>query len=336
VLDHYPPYPFYENEISPLQGLRPNHLNHVRTLLGLFPCGELDPDIAPQWERLCHEEWKRTDFWSKLYCCNKGRIAGYTGLAYHVGMTALWLGFRDEAWSYFEDLLKSNVKPSGLIAHNSAHLVNSRLSEKNLAHIPDARIYHDFDPAPLKAVEILSGRLMESATENLDCRDTIFPVLEGPGCYLLMLSESLLQSHNGILRLFPGLPDRMDAQFADLRAQGPTLVSAARAKGRVRFVRLKALAPVIWKLKNPWRGKRVLLKGKGSVRTVSGEIIELKLARGAEVVLAASKSELAAKIRPRMNQPAQARCMIFKDGMLCWLGKPTPSVYYASLEKARG
>ncbi|MBI4027174.1 MAG: hypothetical protein HY360_19470 [Verrucomicrobia bacterium] len=340
VLDHFPPYPFYENEISPLRGLRPNHLNHVRTLLGLFPCGELDPDIAPQWKHLCRAEWKRTDFWSKLYCCNQGRIAGYTGLAYHLGLTALWLGLRDDAWSYFEDLLKANVKPSGLIAHNSAHLVNSRLSEKNLAHIPQAGIYHDFDPGPLKAAEVLTGRLMESATENLDCRDTIFPILEGPGCYLLQLSEALLQSHNGILRFFRGMPDRMDAAFAGLRAQGPTLVAAARKNGRMQFVQLKALAAVAWKLSNPWRAGPLWFRSsqkKADWQKSEGEYLEVNLHRNETLTLAASKPNLAGarRLRPRAGQPAQPRMMRFADGMLCWLGKPRPAAYYTSLEKAR-
>src|SRR5262249_23929781 len=128
VLDHYPPYPFYDDQISPLQGLRKNHINHVRTLQGLFPCGELDPTIAPQHAKLCRAEWKRTDFWCRFYACNKGIIRGYTGITHFLGMNALWLGLRDEAWTYFEDFLKTDVKPSGLIAHNAVVLVNTKRS----------------------------------------------------------------------------------------------------------------------------------------------------------------------------------------------------------------
>ena len=50
---------------------------------------------------------------------------------------------------------------------------------------------------------------------------------EGPAAYLYLLGEMLLQSHAGLLRFFPGLPNKKDAQFSDLRAEGPTLVSAA-------------------------------------------------------------------------------------------------------------
>ena len=125
-------------------------------------------------------------------------------------------------------------------------------SEANIAHILDVEIRHDKAPEPLKAVEVLNGRLQESTTESLDHRDTLCPALEGPGLYLLLVGEMLLQSQNGIVRLFPALPSERDATFADLRARGPLLASAQRVDGVVTFVHLKALAPVACRLRNPW------------------------------------------------------------------------------------
>ena len=340
VLEHFPDYPRHPYEFSPLRGLRPNHTNQVRTLGGMFPCGEFDPAIAPEWEKLCLAELNKMDFWCKTYGCNQGRLGGYTGIVHHIAMPACWLGRKEMAWNYLEDLLRTNVKPNGLIAHNSAILADSRLSEKNILRIPDVELYHDLDPDPLKAVEILNGRLMEATTENLECRDTMFPALEGPAEYLLLMGEMLLQSHNGILRLFPGLHDDLDAAFCDLRTPGATLVSAKREKGRVIFLRLRALAAVEWKLKNPWPGQTVFIKSDRTGKITAeraADYLELHLKRGERVNLAERRQDLAGEdlIRPRSGTAAQPRCKVFADGMLVWLGKPQPSVYYAALEAAR-
>jgi len=340
VLAHYPEYARHGLEISPLRGLRANHLNHLRTLAALFPCGEFDPEVAPEWKDSCLFEIEKGDFWYRNYACNRGRLGGWTGMAYHVGLPLCWLGMKKRAWEILEELLKVNVKPNGLVSHNWAILADSRRSEQNILKIPDAEIYHDLDPEPLKAVELLTGRLGETTTENLDCRDTIFPSFEGPSVYLLLLGEMLLQSQNGILRPFPGLPDDQDAAFHDLRAQGPTLVSSARKNGRVSFLRLKALAAVDWKVKNPWPGRTVYRKS-GRVKKIAaergGEYIEVHLRRGEDVVLSDQENNLfyEGQIRLRKGESARPRCKVFDDGMLVWLGKPEPSEYYASLEKAR-
>jgi hypothetical protein len=244
------------------------------------------------------------------------------------------------AWEYLESLLKTNVKPNGLICHNSAILVNSKLSERNIENIPDMSIYHDLDPEPLKAVETLNGRLMESSTENLDCRDTIFPAFEGPPAYLLMMEEMLLQSQNGIIRVFPALPVDRDASFVDFRAEGPTLVSSQRVGGEVVFLQVKALADVTWRVRNPWEGREIWqISGRDGapVQAKSEKYISLDLSCGEQIILAASQENLTgvALLKPRMGEVAQARLMTFDDGMLVWLGKPQPSKYYAALEVAR-
>ncbi len=67
-----------------------------------------------------------------------------------------------------------------------------------------------------------------------------------------VVGEMLMQSQNGILRLFPALPEKRDASFVDLRAEGPTFISSQRIRGAVQFVQLKAGADLTWRLKNPW------------------------------------------------------------------------------------
>jgi len=88
------------------------------------------------------------------------------------------------------------------------------------------------------------------------------PLIEVSSDYLTMISESLLQSHNGLIRLFPGCAPDGDAQFANLVAEGCVLVSAQLAEGKVRFVTLHrpegvslpGRSPDI-RLRSPWTGR---------------------------------------------------------------------------------
>ena len=134
VLDHYPSYPQHENGFSPLRGLRPDHIHHERTLAGLFPTGEFDPEAFPQWGDVCHKEVNdiKWNFMCHTYACKKGSMACWTGPAYHHGMALCRLGLKDRAWKQLEDILKGNVKPNGMISTIPAVLVNSELSEKNI------------------------------------------------------------------------------------------------------------------------------------------------------------------------------------------------------------
>lgn len=337
ILKHYPSYPVHENGFLPLKGLRPDHINHSRTLAGVFPTGEFDPETAPEWNELCIKEINSPswDFFMKTYASNHKVLEGWSGKVYHRGIPACRLGLKNIAWKYLEDLIKTNVKPNGLISHNIAVLANSALSEQNISKIPEGKIYHDHGDEPITLSEVTNGRLWEETTEDLECKEKMSPVLEGPAVYLLLVSEMLIQSHNGILRLFPALPDGKDATFLDLRAEGPVLVSSARIKGMVRFVKIKALESVSWKILNPWSDEDFIYSSqKGSIK--STKYLEVNFARGDEVILASSEKDLnyPASISLRKSD-AQARKIEFDDGMLAWLGKPGQSVYYATLEKAR-
>lgn len=51
----------------------------------------------------------------------------------------------------------------------------------------------------------------------------------------------LLQSHTGIIRVFPAVPDSwQDVSFRNLRAQGAFLVSAEKRDGRVVSVEIRS------------------------------------------------------------------------------------------------
>lgn len=77
--------------------------------------------------------------------------------------------------------------------------------------------------------------------------------LEGNFAFAAGLQEMLLQSHTGILHVFPAIPaDWKNASFENLRTEGAFLVSATKEKGLVRKVLIQSEKGGNLKLKNPF------------------------------------------------------------------------------------
>lgn len=70
-----------------------------------------------------------------------------------------------------------------------------------------------------------------------------------------MVSECLVQSVGGVIRVFPAWPKERDAKFTNLRAQGGFLVSAEQRGGAI--VRLRIVSTVGGRLRllDPWTGR---------------------------------------------------------------------------------
>jgi len=83
-------------------------------------------------------------------------------------------------------------------------------------------------------------------------------VYEFLGVHLGVMNESLLQSYNGKIRVFPALPS--DASFIGrftLAAVGGFLVSSERESGQTKYVGLKSLLGNAATLINPWGSEAV-------------------------------------------------------------------------------
>ena len=75
----------------------------------------------------------------------------------------------------------------------------------------------------------------------------------------------LLQSHDGVIRVFPVWLTEKNARFKDLRAGGAFLVSSEFRDGRVESVGIKSQAGGLCRVANPWAG------GKCEVESAGGE-----------------------------------------------------------------
>ena len=79
--------------------------------------------------------------------------------------------------------------------------------------------------------------------------------LEGNFAAAAGLQEMLLQSHTGIIEVFPAIPDDWkDCSFTNLRAQGAFLVSAARRAGKVTSISITSEKGGTCRLRSPSDG----------------------------------------------------------------------------------
>jgi hypothetical protein len=84
----------------------------------------------------------------------------------------------------------------------------------------------------------------------------------------LTINEMLMQSYEGVLRIFPNWNLQKDASFKNLRAYGAFLVSSRLKNGKIENVKITSEKGRVCVMQNPWPGKTVQLirDGKSSER----------------------------------------------------------------------
>ena len=77
--------------------------------------------------------------------------------------------------------------------------------------------------------------------------------LEGNFAFASALQEMLIQSHTGVVHIFPAIPSSWkDASFDQLRTEGAFLISAKKENGQVKTVVVKAEQGGTLKMQNPF------------------------------------------------------------------------------------
>lgn len=106
--------------------------------------------------------------------------------------------------------------------------------------------------------------------------------LEGNFAFAAGVQEMLIQSHTGVVKLFPAIPaDWQDVSFTSLRTQGAFLVSATRENGKVDKVEIISEKGGEIIFENPF-GKDEFSSDKEYLQ--DDQIIKLTLAEGEQVV----------------------------------------------------
>lgn len=100
-----------------------------------------------------------------------------------------------------------------------------------------------------------------------------------------LVSELLLQSTGGVIRVFPAWPANTDAKFARLLAEGGFEVSAELVGGRIGNVKIHAMAGGTAKVLSPWPGGFSVAEQDG------GAAVPVEVAPGGIVTFATSSGK---------------------------------------------
>ena len=95
------------------------------------------------------------------------------------------------------------------------------------------------------------------------------------------INEMMLQSYEGIIRVFPNWDRNMDGYFKDLRAYGAFLVSSSISGGNIGEVTIKSEKGRRCLIENPWPGHSVRMVRNGRAkRTLKGDSFKLRTRPG--------------------------------------------------------
>lgn len=335
LLDHYPDYPmdegiFVEGDTLPAR----HYITQSGGLYPVFPCGEIGEDSPPGVLRAARKTHRSIATRQVLACYAqaKGRHFSCGWTVFFHAMQAMRLGRGSEALRMLrQEYLRCFLKPNGLFTHNAVVLADPRRSEANLANIPDKTVICHGKPTPLTTFFANSAMNAASCTPNVEAKEQVFSCMEDSSIPVTILNETVLQSHGGVIRVFPAWPRNASAAFRDFRAEGAMLVSASMSKGEVEFVTIRSLAGGEAVLKNPWPGRSIALQRKTSRRrAVFGERIEVPMRKN-ETVTFYARAAAYKRAQRRVHDnpgPAAPRRLRFYDGSRAWLGKPEPGEYY--------
>jgi len=106
-----------------------------------------------------------------------------------------------------------------------------------------------------------------------------------------LINEMLLQSHRGVIRVFPVFPADQRASFHRLRTFGAFLVSAGIDRGVVGNVLVESERGRPCVIVNPWPGRSVTVHREGMpAETTAGDVLRLPTHAGERLRLAADSS----------------------------------------------
>jgi hypothetical protein len=111
--------------------------------------------------------------------------------------------------------------------------------------------------------------------------------LEGNFAFAAGLQEMLIQSHGGILRLFPAIPDSWkEVSFRDFRAEGAFLVTAAIRAGNLDSVRIFPEKDGRLRMLNPFSQRPFSISGTDLPEEARNDrILTMNAHAGKEIVL---------------------------------------------------
>ena len=187
--------------------------------------------------------------------------------------TRLFCGDQPGGWAGTMRFLELFGKENGLFSHDPVLIGDPAESEAN-----EQRNYHKLQRnrrwTDRTILQLDNPEIPRSitVTPNINAKRLAPPVLEGASAFLYLAAAALLQSRNGLIKVFPGVPEDFSGSFERLLAEGGVEVSGRMDKGSVKWVTLKARETGCYKLLDPFRpGAEVLI-----VKLQAGRSVTLK------------------------------------------------------------
>lgn len=107
--------------------------------------------------------------------------------------------------------------------------------------------------------------------------------LEGNFAFAAAIQEMLIQSHTGVIHIFPAIPESWDTlSFDQLRTEGAFLISAKKEKGLVKEVKVYAEKGGVLKLKNPFGDKSFKINTQ---YTMEKDILNIPMVAGQDILI---------------------------------------------------
>lgn len=227
-LANYPDYP--EKNGRFLDSLSADEhllMAHTGLFSMVYPGGDIDADhaLAQVAEKTIETYFERAQRKSFVGRTSISDVQAWTTQA--LGMARLRKPERAD--HYLMDVgLSEYLKPNGMLSIISNGVFDTREKKRAAYDFGDQKRAH---------------HVLIACANTRRGRDKHFQFLEGPSALLCILNEMMLQSHNGVVRVFPALPERIkNCSFVSLRAEGGFLVSARSRDGKTETVEIESLA----------------------------------------------------------------------------------------------
>ncbi|MDF2937401.1 MAG: hypothetical protein K0Q90_2774 [Paenibacillaceae bacterium] len=197
-------------------------------------------------------------------------------------------------WNDRNSLAVQHVYPAGMIGLDSDPALLAIARDT----IDEMQRWSDFNAFPTYyATAARVGYDPEILLERLrkECEATALPNLslhhggggiENASAVPVALQEMLLQSRNGVVRLFPVWPNGRTASFSRLRAEGAFVISAGLAAGGVEYAVIDSEQGGTCIIANPWgAGTAAVVRNGRIAGQAKGEQLELETEKGERVIL---------------------------------------------------
>ncbi len=165
---------------------------------------------------------------------------------FYTTVTRQRLGMAERVRADLKAFMDNFSKSNGFFTHNSILVMESSEAEKNC--VVQKELRKDYKTNIDQPFWQTSGRC---ATSNEFAKELAAPVMEGNASFLFCATEMLIQSYEGIIKLFPSVEKDFTGGFKGLLANGGFEVSARMAEGKVVYVKVKSLAGGLMRLYNP-------------------------------------------------------------------------------------